>query len=192
MRRRSLTAAAIGLALFAGLGAVALSGVSLDSTPVSLLTGMAVGALFLALVLWFRPGDPGAGAPPALTRRYRREFVPAMVAYVGVMLFWRRLLGGFDAVWLRVLVALLPALLVLLVVRAMARYVRDSDELQRRIELESVGIAAALVGSGYMVASFLQNAQLIDVSATTAMLWVLPALCLVYGITKLLIARRYA
>ncbi|MFT4248875.1 MAG: hypothetical protein QM581_12750 [Pseudomonas sp.] len=188
MRRRSLTAAAIGLALFAGLGVAALLGVRLDNTPGGLVIGMAASALFSALVLWFRPDDR---ASSALTRRYRRELVPALLAYVAVMLVWRHVLDGLAATWLRVLVALLPALLVLWVIRAKVRYVRDSDELQRRIELESAGIAAGLVGGGYMVASFLQSAGLIDVQATSAMLWVFPALCLVYAIARLLIARRY-
>ena len=66
-----------------------------------------------------------------------------MAAYVGIMLVWKRLLDLVDATWLRVLVALLPALLVCWVLRAFVRYVRDSDEMQRRIELESGAIAGA-------------------------------------------------
>jgi hypothetical protein len=46
--------------------------------------------------------------------------------------------------------ALFPALLVCWVMRAFVRYVRDSDEMQRRIELESGAIAALLVRAGYL------------------------------------------
>lgn len=156
------------------------------------LVGLGAGGLFLALLLWFSPGEMRDSAPRSLARRYYREFFPPMACYVIVMLIWKRLLDGVDATWLRVVVALLPAAFVALVIRAVARYVRDSDEMQRRIELESVGIAAGLTGATFMSAGFLQSAKLIDVPATQAMLWVFPALCLFYGVVKVVIARRYA
>lgn len=154
--------------------------------------GLAVGGLLLSAMLWFSPGGFHDVATPALTRRYYREFAWPMLGYVAVMLVWKRLLGGVDAVWLRVLVALLPAVLIALAIRAIARYVRDSDEMQRRIELESVALASGIVSTGYMTAGFLQSAKLLAVGATDAMLWVFPALCLCYGVTKIIIARRYA
>lgn len=125
-------------------------------------------------------------------RRYRRDFVPPMLAYVVVMLCWRSLLNHVDATWLRFVIALLPALLVALVIRAMARYVNNTDELQRRIELESIALSAALVGAGYMTLGFLQIAKLIAMPAEIAMLWVFPSLCMLYGLIKLAIARRYS
>jgi hypothetical protein len=163
-----------------------------DDYLLGLLAGLGAGGLFLAAFMWFLPGNFRDSAPPALTRRYYREFFPPMAAYVAVMLVWAWLLKRIDATWLRVLVALLPALLVLLVIRAMARYVRDSDEMQRRIELESVAIAAGAVGAAYMGLGFLQSAKLIAARADAAMLWVFPAMCLCYGVAKLFIARRYA
>ncbi|WP_369942236.1 hypothetical protein [Xanthomonas medicagonis] len=153
--------------------------------------GVAVGGLFLAPLLWWSPGGLRDSAPPALARRYYREFGLPMLFYVGVMLCWKRLLGSVDAHWLRVVVALLPALLVALVIRAVARFVRDSDEMQRRIELESIAIAAALVSGGYMAAGFLQAAEMIALPASAAMLWVFPLLCMTYGIAKSVNARRY-
>lgn len=127
----------------------------------------------------------------ARQRRYNRDFFPPMIAYAVVMLAWRTLLDHVDATWLRVVVALLPAALQALVVRAMVRYVRGADELQRRVELEAVAISAALVGALYMALGFLQIAKLIAVPADVAMIWVFPALCLSYGAAKLAIARRY-
>lgn len=157
-----------------------------------LLVGTGTGLLIAAVLAWFAPASLGDSATPALKRQYYRDFVPPMAAYVLVMLGWKRLLDLVALPWLRVLVALLPALLVVLVIRAMARYVRDADELQRRIELESVAIAAALVAGGYMTAGFLQSAGLIVVPAAVAMLWVFPLQCMSYGISKIVIARRYA
>jgi hypothetical protein len=114
-----------------------------------------------------------------------------MAAYIGVMLFWKQLLAEVQAPWLRLLVALLPALLVVWIMRIFVRFVRDLDELQRRIELESGAFAALLVSACYMAAGFVQTAGLIDVPAGVAMLWVFPSLCLTYGIAKVVNARRY-
>ena len=129
--------------------------------------------------------------PKRLLRRYQREVMIAMSGYVAVMLVWKRLLDMVDATWLRVLVALFPALLVGWVLRAFVRYVRDSDEMQRRIELESGSIAALLVAAIYLAAGFLQTADLISVPAKVAMLWVFPSLCLMYGVAKVFVTRRY-
>ena len=68
--------------------------------------------------------------------------------------------------------------------RAIMRYIRDTDELQRRIELEALSIATALVSLGYLTAGFLQKARVIDVPSSVAMIWVFPLVCVVYGIGK--------
>ncbi|KQQ83828.1 hypothetical protein ASF73_17660 [Xanthomonas sp. Leaf131] len=156
-----------------------------------LCAGVGVSCLLLALLFWLTRGSMRDSTRPALARRYHREFGVPMALYVVVMLFWRYLLAHVDPDWARVLIALLPAVLVALVIRAVARYVRDSDEMQRRIELESIAIAAGLVSGAYMTGGFLQAAELIDIPATVAMLWVFPLLCGIYGITKSINARRF-
>jgi hypothetical protein len=162
----------------------------LGSRLVGFFVGIAVGGAFSAVLLWFSP-DMSDAVPKTLIRRYYREMGWAMGAYVAVMLVWKRLLDHVGETWLRVLVALLPALLVVWVMRAFVRYVRDSDEMQRRIELESGAVAGLLVSAGYMAAGFLQTADLISIPAKVAMLWVFPSLCFTYGIAKVLISRRY-
>lgn len=162
----------------------------LGSRIVGFFTGIAVGGAFSAILLWFSP-DMSDAVPKSLLRRYYRDMGWAMGTYVAVMLVWKRLLDLVGETWLRVLVALLPALLVVWVMRAFVRYVRDSDEMQRRIELESGSVAALLVSAGYMAAGFLQTADLISIPAKVAMLWVFPMLCFTYGIAKVFISRRY-
>lgn len=128
---------------------------------------------------------------PALRRRYLREFAPAMLAYVltlWVSVWWLQHLQG---PWLRAVVALLPVPPVALAVRAIVRYIRDADELQRRIELEAVSIATACVSLAYLAGGFLQAAGVIEVSASAAMIWLLPLVCLAYGVAKVAVARRF-
>ena len=76
-------------------------------------------------------------------------------------------------------------------VRAIARYIRDSDELQRRIELEAVSTSTALVALLYLTAGLLQMAKVIELPAGPAMFWVFPLVCLGYGVAKGIIAWRY-
>ncbi|KAF1712339.1 hypothetical protein CSC70_02110 [Pseudoxanthomonas kalamensis DSM 18571] len=163
----------------------------IDASLLGMLAGIGATGLFASALVWFWPGNLRDSAPPALTRRYYREFTPPMAAYVGVMLVWKPLLQRVDAVGLRVLIALLPAGLIVLAIRAVARFIRDSDEMQRRIELESLAISGGILGAGYMTAGFLQTASLIDIPASAAMLWVFPCLCATYGVAKLLISRHY-
>ena len=176
----------LGTSLGAKLGNWPIGG-----TVHGLITGLGVGALFGAAILWFMP-DGSDAVPRHLSRRYQRDVAIAMGTYVIVMLFWKRLLNAVDPVWLKWLIALFPALLVCWVMRAFVIYVRDSDEMQRRIELESGAIAALLVAAAYLGAGFLQSAKLIDVPAGPALIMMFPAMCLAYGLVKIFVARRYS
>jgi 1,4-dihydroxy-2-naphthoate octaprenyltransferase len=189
-RRKSLFSLGLGLLCLALAWAAHAGNWPIDDRSLGMLAGIGAGAVFAAALLWFMP-DTSGSAPKALMRRYYREFVPAMAGYVAVMLVWKRLLDLVQLPALRVLVALLPALLVVWVMRAFVRFVRDSDEMQRRIELESGAVGALLVSAAYLAAGFLQIAELIDIPSKVAMLWVFPSLCLTYGIAKVFIARRY-
>jgi hypothetical protein len=155
-----------------------------------LLFGVAVG-LLLAALLKSRLPDSCDTATPALRRRYLREFMPAMAAYVVAVLLSTWLLRRVDVPALRALVALMPVPAIALAMRAIVRYIRDSDELQRRIELEAVSIATACVSLSYLAAGFLQSARVIDIPANVAMIWMFPLVCLTYGVAKLAVMRRY-
>jgi len=189
-RRKSLLAFGLGLVCLVLAWAAHAGNWPISERALGMLAGIGAGGVFAAALLWFMPDTSGA-APKALMRRYYREFIPAMAAYIAVMLVWRRLLDWVQVPALRVVVALLPALLVIWVMRAFVRFVRDSDEMQRRIELESGAVGALLVSAGFLAAGFLQSAKLIDVPSSVAMLWVFPMLCFTYGIAKVFISRRY-
>jgi hypothetical protein len=92
---------------------------------------------------------------------------------------------------LRAVVAVLPALAIALLMRAALRYLREIDELQRRIETEAIGIASLLVSLLYFAGGLLQKAKVIHLDAAAAMIWVFPLLCASYGIAKMVLTRRY-
>ncbi len=157
-----------------------------------LLAGIGTGLLVAGLLARHLP-DPADASTPALRRRYMREFAPAMAGYTVAILgsIWL-LKHHVDDPALRALVALSPIPFVGLAMRAMLRHIRDTDEMQRRIEVESISLATALVSLAYFAAGLLQAAKVIDVPSAMAMIWVFPMLCFVYGIAKIVIARRYA
>lgn len=127
-------------------------------------------------------------------RRYLREFIPAMTGYMLVIFATTWLLRHYGAVLglgARAALALLPMLPIALVMRAIVRVIRDSDELERRIELEAVAVAALAVGTGFFSLGLLLGAQLMSVAADTVAIWVLPSLCAIYGIAKCIAVRRY-
>lgn len=146
-------------------------------------------ALIAAALFGAKPHCVTATGP--VQRRYTRQLLIGMGAYAGLLIVSLLLLRQIDAPALRAAIALLPILPIALVLHAMMRFIRGVDELQQRIELEAVCIAAALVSLGYMTAGFLQAARVIDVAASAAMLWVFPLVCGTYGLAKAVVARRY-
>ena len=152
--------------------------------------GVAVGLLF---VLLLRRQLPNAcdTAPLALRRRYSREMMIAMGAYVVLLVLSILLLKRVEGTALRACIALLPVPPIAMTLRAMIRYIRDADELQQRIELQAVSFAAAFVSLLYLTGGLLQSARVLDVAASAAMIWVFPLVCLAYGLAKIVVSRRY-
>jgi len=180
----AFAAAAAGLAL--------LRLVPGDSTD--MLGGICIGvAVGLSFVLLLRRQLPNAcdTAPLALRRRYSREMMIAMGAYVVLLVLSILLLKRVEGTALRACIALLPVPPIAMTLRAMIRYIRDVDELQQRIELQAVSFAAAFVSLLYLTGGLLQSARVLDVAASAAMIWVFPLVCLAYGLAKIVVSRRY-
>ena len=184
---RNFLIAAIALfASAAGLPRV----LPVPDTLVGMLYGMGAGCLFGVVFAWLTPAACDS-ATPSLRRRYLREFLPSMAAYVLLVLLSVWLLKRVDTAWLRALVALLPLPPIAFALRAIVRYIRDADELQRRVELEAVAFSSAFGSFAYLTGGFLQAAGVIEVGAANAMLWVFPLTCLAYGVVKIVVSRRF-
>jgi len=192
MRVRRIALTLLGAMLSAAAGGGLLLWARFDGSPrlAGVLLGVALG-LVLAAVLQRLMPEGCDSAPPALRRRYTREVMVAMGAYVVLLLASTLLLKRVDEPLLRAAVALLPVPPIVLMLRAMIRYIRDVDELQQRIELEAVSFATAFVSLVYLTGGFLQVARVIDVPSAAAMIWVFPLVCLSYGLAKAVVVRRY-
>lgn len=124
-------------------------------------------------------------------RRYLREFLPAMAAYVVVLLPSVWALVHVEATALRVVLALAPVVPVALAGRAILRFVRDSDELQQKILLEAFALAALALTLGSFSLGLLVAAGVLHISANHALIMVLPTYCLLYGLFACIARRRY-
>lgn len=190
MTRSSIRTPLLTVAAMLMGGALALR-LLVPASPVWAPALILLSAIVIGAVALVRRADRCENAPPALQRRYTREMLVGMGSYMVLLFVSLLLLRYIDAPALRALIALLPVAPIALVLRAMVRFIRGVDELQQRIELEAICIAAALVSLAYMTGGFLQAAGAIDVPASAAMLWVFPLVCATYGIAKSVVARRY-
>jgi hypothetical protein len=130
--------------------------------------------------------------PPV--QRYLRWLMVSMSMYATLLVTSVLVLRELpaDAIALRAGFGLLPVLPLLLLVWAFARYVREADEMQRQIELQSIALAAMATGLGFMVAGFLASAGVFALNGELAAILVLPCLFGTYGLAKGLVHRSYA
>jgi hypothetical protein len=126
-----------------------------------------------------------------IDKRYHRQFWPAMLAYVLVILATKWLLHRVDMPGLRVALALAPMLPMIAVVRAMVQRILAGDELERRVELEAVSISATTVGLLSFSYGLLEAAEVSPFGHESMMLMVFPLMMFVYGVAKCWAMRRY-
>jgi uncharacterized membrane protein YcfT len=111
-------------------------------------------------------------------RRYLIEFGSAMAAYVVVLLLSTAVVRSHpDAGW-RFAVAVAPVVPAVGAAWAVLRHVRHLDERERLVQLQAVTLSAVVVGLATFTYGFLELAG----APALAMVWVLPALIVVWGL----------
>jgi hypothetical protein len=121
-------------------------------------------------------------------KRYLKEFIPAMAAYVVIVYVSVWLLKHHEHSPLRFLLAVLPVIPAAFAMWAAIRYFRGLDELQRRIQFE--GLAFSFLATCLIALSwgFLQNAGLPHADV----IWVAPLLIGLWGVGTCVAKLRYA
>ncbi|HEX5952767.1 MAG TPA: hypothetical protein VFY94_06275 [Rhodanobacteraceae bacterium] len=115
-------------------------------------------------------------------RWYVRVLLPTFVVYMVLMLYVWPMYSRIEVPWLEVIVVLLPLLPLAVIVWAMMRYMARCDELERRQQLDAIGIAAAVVSLVSFALGLLAATKLIVVNGALVLLMIFPALCIVYGL----------
>ena len=119
--------------------------------------------------------------------RYGLAMSISFVLYAFVLvisLTWLK--SGVDLPW-KYVVAVLPVLSALGIPYAVLRYCQAMDELQRRIQLESLAFGFAAAAVATFTYGFLQNAGLPEVN----WVWVWPVMAVSWIVGVLLARRRY-
>lgn len=124
-----------------------------------------------------------------VARRYARDMAIASVFYTAVVFAGAYAIRYLDLPqWVVILAALAPLAPALLMLRAYATFLNGIDEFQRRIQTESMLISAAVVGFGSFAYGFLEEwADFPHVP----LIWVLPALCGIWGLAACIVRLRY-
>jgi hypothetical protein len=111
------------------------------------------------------------------------------VFYLAAVLGASLAIKGFDPPqWVAALLAIAPIAPALLMLAVQLRYMRALDEFQRRVQSEAVLIAAAVVAFATLAYGQLEDmAGFPDIS----LIFVFPALCIVWSIATLVVRLRY-
>lgn len=122
------------------------------------------------------------------TRRYMIQVTVTMAAYVAILFAVMWALNRFELHGtLRYAVTLAPLVPIAFLIPAVARYFRESDELERRIVTEAFAIGAAVTAILAVTYGFLENTGLPHLSAW----WTWTALMGTSVIARLALNRRY-
>lgn len=117
-----------------------------------------------------------------------------MLAYVVVLfssVYILKNVGSEFPLYLRAALSLAPVIPIVFVCRAMIRFLKDCDELERQIELEAIALSCLITGLVFLCLGFLASAKLIYLNGGMVAIWVFPTLCGLYGLTKCITSWRY-
>ena len=126
----------------------------------------------------------------AVTKRYLREFIYSMVAYVLTLIpsiAVVNFLADNPPNAASIIVALAPVIPVIFMIFFFLRYLSRIDELQQRIQLLAIGFAAGTTSMLTFSYGFLENLGFPSISV----MWVFPIMVFLWGIGLAFISRRY-
>ena len=126
--------------------------------------------------------------PAKANRRYQIEVVVAMLIYLLLMLAIVPVLRTQPPLPERVTLAILPALPVVWVMWAVIKYLGRADELQRRVLIESLAIAAGVTAFLSLSYGFLEDMAGFP---HVPLWWVFMVIDLVWAASGCILWRRY-
>ncbi len=123
-------------------------------------------------------------------KRYFRLFWPAMAIYIALAIGGKFWLGQYavEPMWLKITTSLAVSIPLVAALGLMLRYAFETDEFQRRIQIESMAIAGVLTASVASVVGFL---QMYDVLPEFSVLWFGPGFMMLHGLASLFRGGRH-
>jgi hypothetical protein len=123
-----------------------------------------------------------------VTKRYFKEFGISMGSYVVLLIASIMILTNVELPKIaQIAVTLIPVIPTIFVFVAVMRALRDSDELQQKIQLQAVTFSAIATGLITFSYGFLENVGFPPFPT----IWVLPIMFLLWGIGVAYFSMRY-
>ena len=113
-----------------------------------------------------------------------------MAAYLCLVLLSLPLAKHATSLPLKAFLTLVPLLPMFAALWLIALQIMRSDELKQRVHLIALSVATGVVSALSLVAGFLAATHVVDFDGDV-LIWVMPALCLIYGATHWIVGRRY-
>ena len=120
-------------------------------------------------------------------RRYVIQLGLAMICYGIVLIISLKLIPSVTRGWLQVLVAIAPVVPVIFVLASIVRLLSRIDEMQRRIHLEAMALAAGITALLALTCGFLENAGMPRLSG----FWTFASISLLWAVFAIILQRRY-
>lgn len=127
-------------------------------------------------------------SPDTASKHYQWQVVAGTAVYALLVIACVKLLKHLPASPLRIPLALLPALPMLWVIWAVVRYLKRADELQRRVHLEALSVAAGVTAFLSLSYGLLENLGGLPMISAW---WGFVVLDLIWAFTSLILFRRY-
>lgn len=122
-------------------------------------------------------------------RRYTRGMLLAGALYIGFVALGVTVIRQMSPPqWLIIVLALLPALPALLMLRTYLTFFRALDEFQRRIQAEAALITLAVVTLAAFSYGFLEEWAGFP---HVPLIWVIPAVIITWGVSAFFVRARY-
>ena len=128
--------------------------------------------------------------PHPIVKNYRRWLWLLMALYVALMLLLFPVARHADGDLRKTIYALLCVSPVVVVIWLMAVRIWHSDELDQRLHMMALSVATGIVAVASLIGGFLHSVHVIAIDGDI-LIWVFPALCVTYGLARMLFARRY-
>lgn len=123
----------------------------------------------------------------AAQRRYSTRFLLAMTAYSVLIVVMVFLIKRIEPLWIKALLALVPAIPIAVALSELLRFVASQDELERRVQFEAAAEAAILTCGLDFAWGLLEVAGM----PRLPVIFVLPIFCAAYGFSVWRATRRY-
>ena len=128
--------------------------------------------------------------PKQALRRYFKLFVPSMAAYVVFIALAVWLIkGGIVSGPMMFLVAGLPAVAALGFLYGWFRFIRETDELQRRVQTDAIMVGVAAILTLTLTWGILE--LFIETLPRLPVFWVFPIFMMVQGLATKRLSQKY-